>query len=293
MDGIRWGSNQEFDTEFKEETVKDNLGVRVKCGIQPGKVKSGSLTLSERDMRLLKVILEQKFITRPQVIEYFFGQAKSYAEMRIRRLKKAGFLKAVKPFTLEPEIYLLGQEGYAALRYTKNDKVYLETDESVTLHPAKEIDFGSYEHDKTVNEVRFLLDKIEIGYNWVSEKTLRTLRGSSAKVPDGMCMINNNRVFVEVELNTKKAKTYEKIFNYYAERNDTHEFVLYVCSTQRLINRLIGVYEQTRAGEIYFILYEDLQESGEWAYLKTRSGDGGMMTLRDISGSPNKISRRY
>ena len=54
------------------------------------------LEITGRDIQLMKTIVEQKFLTRTHVIEGVFRDAQSYAKVRIRKLKKFGYLKAVK-----------------------------------------------------------------------------------------------------------------------------------------------------------------------------------------------------
>ena len=48
-----------------------------------------------RDERLLRVIGDEGFIRRDLVIKYIFDGNESYAKIRIRKLKKFGYLNAV------------------------------------------------------------------------------------------------------------------------------------------------------------------------------------------------------
>src|SRR3989338_5607422 len=52
--------------------------------------------LRERDIRLFKLILEQKFLRRREVMDYVFDGMKSYAEFRIRKLKNFEYIKAIQ-----------------------------------------------------------------------------------------------------------------------------------------------------------------------------------------------------
>ena len=48
--------------------------------------------IGERDIRLFKTILEQKSLRRTEVIEHIFDGKSFYAELRLRKLKKFGYL---------------------------------------------------------------------------------------------------------------------------------------------------------------------------------------------------------
>jgi len=62
-------------------------------------------------MRLFKTILEQKSLRRTEVIEQIFDGKDFYAELRLRKLKRFGYLNSVRLWFREPESYLLGEAG--------------------------------------------------------------------------------------------------------------------------------------------------------------------------------------
>ena len=69
-----------------------------------------------RDERLLKTVGEEGFIRRDLVIKYIFEGRESYAKIRIRKLKRFGYLRATAVKVGDPECYLLGPEGVNVVR---------------------------------------------------------------------------------------------------------------------------------------------------------------------------------
>ena len=167
------------------------------------------LDVTERDIRLMKMIVEQKFLTRHHVIENLFDGARSYAKVRIRKLKKFGYLKAVKTLADEPESYLLGKAGIEALREA-GCVVGVRGFSAPDAQDSIEIAF--YDHDKKVTDVRFLFQKLGMCKDWKSEKVLRAGTKGERKVPDGVFTRNGKGIAIEVELHVKKARTNRKIF---------------------------------------------------------------------------------
>lgn len=73
------------------------------------------VTINDRDYYFFRTIAEQRFLKRDQAIKYVFEGNESYAVIRIRKLKKFGYLKAI-PKAGECESYLLGKAGVEALK---------------------------------------------------------------------------------------------------------------------------------------------------------------------------------
>lgn len=221
------------------------------------------IQLTDRDMRLFKVIWEQKFLTRTQVIEHIFEGYKSYAEIRIRKLKKFGFLNAVKPFTQEPESYLLGEQGVEVLK-----------GEGVRMGPlAPPIEIAYYDHDKKVSEVRLIFEKLGFCQNWQSERWLKKMGlGGGRKVPDGYFTQNGKGIAVEVELHPKKTKTYNKIFWIYEDNPRIHH-VFYICGDLGLMRKIMNVAHEHSSKVYCFTLYDDLIRCREETIFRIPRGD--------------------
>jgi len=68
------------------------------------------------DERLIKTTGDEGFVRRDHVIKYIFEGKVSYAKIRIRKLKRFGYLKAISEKKGDPESYLLGPQGIDLVR---------------------------------------------------------------------------------------------------------------------------------------------------------------------------------
>ncbi len=226
------------------------------------------LDVTERDIRLMKMIVEQKFLTRPHVIENVFDGARSYAKVRIRKLKKFGYLNAVKTLADEPESYLLGKAGIEALREA-GCVVGVRGFSAPDAQNSIEIAF--YDHDKKVTDVRFLFERLGMCKDWKSEKVLRAGTKGERKVPDGVFTRNGIGIAIEVELHVKKAHTYRKIFEVY-ERDPKIRYIFYVCGDASIREKVMKEAGERWADRMCFVLYKELMEFREQAVLRTWRG---------------------
>jgi hypothetical protein len=222
-----------------------------------------------RDERLLRVIGDEGFIRRDLVIKYIFDGNESYAKIRIRKLKKFGFLNAVPVKAGDPECYLLGPEGVEVVR--RFFPIGLRGWGCPSIQDA--IDLGRYEHSCKVTEVRLLFENMQFCKNWKSERRLRAGTKGGHKVPDGFFVPNQKGVAVEVELRPKKASTYQKIFTFY-EGDVQVGYVFYVCGTLPLLTFIRGITDKSAIFKKYcFLLYSELVESRENAVVRTDKGE--------------------
>jgi hypothetical protein len=222
-----------------------------------------------RDERLLRTVGDEGFIRRDLVIKYLFEGNESYAKIRIRKLKKFGYLKAVPAIAGDPECYLLGPEGVEVVRQFYPIGVQGWGCPSIQ----NSIDLGRYEHSCKVTEVRLLFENMKFCKNWKSERRLRAGTKGGHKVPDGFFVPNQKGVAVEVELRPKKASTYQKIFQFY-EGDDQVGYVFYVCETLPLLTSIRRIADKSAIFKRYcFLLYSELVTSRENAVVRTDKGE--------------------
>ena len=227
------------------------------------------IEIQERDERLLRTIGDEGFVRRDHVIKDIFGDNESYAKIRIRKLKKFGYLKAVPVKVGDPECYLLGPEGVEAVRQFYPIGIRGWGCPSVQ----SSIDLGGYEHRCKVTQVRLLFENMKFCRNWQSERRLRAGTKGGHKVPDGFFIPNQKGIAVEVELRPKKAATYQKIFSFY-EKDERVDYVFYVCGTLPLLTFIRRIVKKSPVFKGYcFMLYNDLVQSGENAVVRTDKGE--------------------
>jgi hypothetical protein len=222
-------------------------------------------------MRVFRTSVEQRFIRKDHVIKYIFASKKEYAEKRLRKLKHFGYLKAVKVLSGHPECFLLDRKGVRALRaiYPVNlrGQDYPKTQ--------RHIELSNYEHDFKVTEVRLIFENQGLCRDWKSEKWLKCGRKGDRKVPDGLFTRNGIGVAIELELHTKKAKTYHQVFSAY-EQNPRIKYIFYVCDNLKRGQHILGLARrfQTREGraskQYCLVLYQDLVDFREKAWFRGR-----------------------
>lgn len=233
-----------------------------------------------RDIRIFKGILEQKFLRRTEVIQYIFDN-QLYAETRIRKLKKFGYLKSVRTLATEPESYLLDKPGVEALEdagYSISLKDPLIPDRNLPL-PQEQIEIAFYLHDTKVTQVRFLFEQLGFCTDWKSEKMLKMGAQGERKVPDGFFTRNGKGIAVEVELNPKKPETYQKIIRLY-EKNPGIHYIFYVCGDLALMRKVMKLSKGADEKGFCFILCGYLMEQRGEAYFTTQAG--GKFKLRAL-----------
>lgn len=231
----------------------------------------------ERDIHFFRVINEQKFLRRPEAIEFIFEGKKDYAETRIQKLKRFGYIKAMPVLAGHPENYLLGEAGIEALRmadYMIGNLGFPIVFGRTLPKPQGHIELACYEHDVKVTQVRFLFERLKLCRDWHSEKFLKMGGRGERKVPDGFFTRNKKGIAVEVELNEKKAQNYRKIFRVYT-CDSKIDYVFYLCGSLALMRKIMKLADEACVGDRYcFILFDELMHFKRDAIFRTADGKG-------------------
>lgn len=231
----------------------------------------------DRDIHFFRVISEQKFLRRPEAIEFIFDGKKNYAETRIQKLKRFGHIKAMRLLAGHPENYLLGEAGVEALRMA--DYMIGNLGFPIVLgrtlpRPQNHIELACYEHDVKVTQARFLFEGLRLCKDWHSEKFLKMGTTGERKVPDGFFTRNGKGIAIEVELNEKKAQNYRKIFRVYTLDSKIH-YIFYLCGNLALMRKIMRLAEEACVGSQYcFILFDELMHFKRDAIFRTADGKG-------------------
>lgn len=209
--------------------------------------------IGERDLLLFKIILIQKFLKRDLAIRWIFNGNESYAAVRLRKLKKFGYLKGVQILVGQPESYLLASKGVEALRRVGYP---VGAENSGLPAPQNFIELATYEHDFKMAEAMFLFKTLGFFKDWKSEKMLRMGTQGERKVPDGFFTRNGRGIAIELELHSKKSETYRKIFQVYADDPKVH-YIFYLCGSLALMQKIMKLTEEYSRKVYCFALYED------------------------------------
>lgn len=214
--------------------------------------KVRGVVLVERDIELLELILDMKFVSVQDVFEKFFKVTKSgeiaksneWAIRRLQQLEKSGYLKGAYSFSERTKFYLATMKAYHAVAKAKP--------EEIVLKPSQVIDHRTFDHDRYVLESRIMLENMRAATCWISDKKLRSsteLAGglTFGNVPDGIYKNENGeKVAFELELSKKSHKVYlAKIKKYVtmmrskSEQGSVFNKVIYVCAKQYVYDLLV------------------------------------------------------
>jgi hypothetical protein len=215
------------------------------------------VAVSQSDLAILKFCLEQKFLTLLQVSKQFFPWNRkilNWPMKCVRKLVRRGLLKSERPAFCDKALYWVTPAGAKVLR---------RHGMSNGLKAISEIDTRTWEHDLCVTDVRLVFEKVIGIQDWVCERSLKQEK-VKAKVPDGLATYRGKRLVIEVELNLKKKKYYEKTLKNTCIWDYPKETVLYMAANEtdkKWLIKQAGGWSQIYVGILQeFIDIQDLVE---------------------------------
>ena len=215
------------------------------------------LDFQPRDLQLLQVLLEQKFLTFEQISNYIFDGKKRYAYLRIWKLRRFGFVKKIMEF-VSRGLFLPTEQTYD---YFKNRFVEFPM-------PIACPDYRTISHDLLATDVRFLFQKIGFGSSWTSERVWRMGRSVRLWAPDAVIQVGGDLFAVEVERVQKDNVRYEDIFARY-QKDSELSACLYI-TTANLLNLLLE--KADHYPNIYFATVSDLFQKKEKTLFRNAKG---------------------
>jgi len=208
------------------------------------------LFVTDRDLEIVKMCLEQKFMTLFQISRMFFPESRNILQVpmkRVRTLVKADLLKAVTLRVDAKRLYVATSRGVSLLR---------QKNLSGGLGALKELNDKTWEHDATVTDVRIIFEKLLYFKNWTPERVLKSANVRK-KVPDGIVWNEEHRFMVEVELTLKNKRYYERAFDDMCMKHYPEGNILYIAGKESDKNWLM---EQAGGWKrIYFTTMEKLE----------------------------------
>ena len=232
--------------------------------------------VTDRDLGILKMCLEQKFMTLFQISRMFFPESRNVWQVpmkRVRTLVKADLLKAVTLRVDAKRLYVATSRGVSLLR---------QKNLSGGLGALKELNDKTWEHDATVTDVRIIFKKLLDFKNWTPERVLKSANVRK-KVPDGIVWNEKHRFIVEVELSLKNKRYYERAFNDMCIKHYPEGNILYIAGKESDKNWLMK-----QAGgwkRIYFTTMESFDPMRYGVLLLNSSRDRIYLERRALGGS--------
>jgi len=220
--------------------------------LQSSDADSGSLVLTDRDIAVLKLIHEQRFVCYNQISTAFWKDRSEDAKAcwhRVGRLIEEGYLR--KEYTGRKKLHL-----YFATEKAVEELVTRTLDSGIPLFVMKPYYEPCIDHDLNVTNVRIVLRELGL-YQWTSERVLWE-REHLFNRPDGVLTIRGQKVAVEFENGlTKSKKKYQEMFEFYSThegyrllfliiKGDTRDWLIelnydarkiWICSFKELLDR--------------------------------------------------------
>ncbi len=234
------------------------------------KLKEKKTEITERDRRIMRWILEQKFMTEKQIKRLFWKGAKKdsvESYRRLERLRRAGYLKTNKMLLYRSAVYLVTGKGVEELR---------RSNQNSGLGEITDANYANHKHDLAVTDIRILFHELGVK-DWLSERVLAK-RGELRHMPDGMIYHRERYVAIEYESTQKSKDRYREIFYDY-ELDRLVDHVLYIVDTPELSQAVSR--HASGCSKLYFTSLGDIQENLINTKLKDSSGQ---RSLRELLG---------
>ena len=187
--------------------------------------------VTERDKKLIDWINRIGFVTIEHIAKWM-GVAVPTAYIRLRKLVSNGYLIHERVFHGVPGIYRLTLKGKHI--------------SCSALPPLRRIRLGSYHHDLAVVDLSFVL-LARYGGRFIYERELRHQDGEyeigkKGHTSDGLLLLNEDKIAIEVELTRKGRRRLDSIRSYYLKCFNIDE-IWYFCGNaevERHIKEAMG-----------------------------------------------------
>lgn len=222
------------------------------------------LEFQPRDLEFLKILLEQKFLSRDQITNFIFKGRERYGELRVWKMRRFKFVDWVRGF--HPHgLFLPTQKTYD---YFKSRYVDVPM-------PVTRPDLRTIFHDLLVTDIRFLFRELGFGSSWTSERVWRMGRSVRLWAPDAVIEVGGDTFAIEVERMQKESVRYEDIFSRY--QNDPEITACLYMTDAKLMPLLLEKAEMYPA--IYFTTIAELFEKKEKTVF--RNSKGSMLEIEE------------
>lgn len=218
-------------------------------------VPGGNIVLSKRDYAIMLLVAENRFITAHEIRERFYADKKTRNHFtRIRQLVAAGVLEHVIG---DCEMRLSLRLSRKGVRFLPSEihKAYALSNRSFKYR-------SSFGHDKTVNQIRMVIEKSPLVSGYIPEHEVRSLLGirhgkkeskdSGYKVPDALFDLKvpgkTLKVALEFEDSMKGVTLYRSLFRRLLISSD-FDVVMFVTASEEMIAALRSIIDHVRAND--------------------------------------------
>lgn len=208
------------------------------------------MVVTKRVLLIAKVCLEQKFMTLVQIGKKFFEKSQNVLQVpmkKVRAMVNAGYLRTVRLRVGEKRLYVTTKKGVQLLRAHNL---------SSSLRALEGVNDKTWEHDEIVTNVRIVFERLLGFTEWIPERVLKK-KNVRKKVPDAIVSDGKKRFFIEVELNLKNKRYYERVFLDAYLKCGPKDVILYIMKNKTDMEWLMNRARSWQ--QIYFTTLDALQ----------------------------------
>lgn len=247
------------------------------------------MQITQRDKEIMGFVLAMKFATAQDIHQKFFRKKRDgtfsnsewWTRERLRELVEYGYLSTTR-YRFEQKNYFIGtKHAYDFLEYMQY--------EIVPTKPIPHIDVRTFDHDIAVMKSRLLIEEVEKGCQWKSDRQLKCeypayfdRRSSRDACPDGVYRsVDGKLIAFEYEIAQKSKKRYQDKIRSYVScirsrlNTDPHgpqafapkyDFVRFICEKEcvyKALKEASGVYRDYFSIELARDFFESRAEARE------------------------------
>lgn len=234
------------------------------------------IDIMERDVQLLKMCIEQKFLTLRQIAAMFFPESENIYRSPVKRvclLRRVGLLKSIKPRATHCVLYLTTRAGVKLLKLA---------DASEDLDPLSDLNYSTYLHDLTVTNIRIVFAHAFGVFDWICKRTLQK-RDPHGVFPDGIVRSNGRTFFIEFERSLKNRNYYLKLFSKFQALPEKPTAILYIVEKESAKSWLMGLAKDINLDSVYFSSLNDFLYEGNRIKFQNINGEEFGLERKQLS----------
>lgn len=215
------------------------------------------MRITNRDLEIFKLLTKTAILTTAQLNRYVFQNiAPTTVLRRLRALERSKYIQRIAGLPNYEIAWALNLKGAELVGYARPKRHF---------HPL------ALTHDVKLSEITLTLEGLGIARSWIPEHEIRSAMArrhgvkkmKSEIVPDGLMGVSYKdemqSVVVEVELNSKSQKRYEKIFNSYAWKSNSVA-VWYFVPTRQLGEHLAKLWLKSIGQKGRWLLWSEISD---------------------------------
>lgn len=215
---------------------------------------SGTFVLKDRDIQILKLIHEQRYLAQSHLKLAFWRESSDLANTcyhRMTRLTEARYITTQYSVSKKIHVHLITEKALVELR-SRN------LDSGLSLYEPRDTWESYLDHNFKLSTIRINLESFGFTH-WVPERVFRELI-RPPQIPDGAATLHRQKIAIELENDLSKGTMrYKKMFYDYKYARD-YVLVLMIVDKLNIPDWIKKLDYDDR--QLYFARYKDLVHEG-------------------------------